>query len=142
MKKFPLSGLKQKLICLFIILFFVSINFLNFYILPFGNGIKLSFLLLTVIVSILYAYVIFIPIVIVDANNHLVIVKIIKKYLIPLTNVTEVTIEERVVQEQTVKVIVFYDEYQNSIGVINTFYTKKQDKHIERILLACKDIIQ
>jgi len=138
LRKFSLSGAKQKLLCILLITFFILINLFNFYIIEIGTTIRIAFLILSIVLSFLYAYVIFSSNLTIDTKNHLVTVKLFRKETIDLRDVNEIVVMDNVVQNKVVKAIAFYDEDQNLIGQINTFFTAKQEKLTKDIIEACR----
>lgn len=141
MNRFSLTGFRQKFICLIIIFFLGTIDFISFTIFPKGNIILMLFLVLSILISIMYFYIIFCSAVIVNKSDKTIIFRLFSKTKVTLENVSEIKLEERILQNKSLLILVFYNDNHNIINTINTFFNLKQKKQAEIILSACKELI-
>lgn len=141
MKKFSLAGVSQKITCGIIIVLFIIINLIINLLLPIKTEFKLIFLIISIIISLLYVYIIFVSKVVININQKLVTVKMLNKTTIDLSKVQKIIIGEEKVQNKEVKVILFFNAFDQEIGRINTFFTAKQDDLAQDIVDACLELI-
>lgn len=141
MVKYSLTSSKQKLICLIILIIFGVTNLLSFSLFPKSGYIQAAFLLLSIMISIIYFYLIFFSKIIINRKQKTIIVKLLNKTEISLEGVKKITLEERFMQNKAILVIVLYNQNNEIVNIVNTFFTKKQKEQAEKILSACQELI-
>jgi|SRR5690554_3945685 len=141
MSRFSLTGFRQKLICLIIIILLGTINYFNYQLFSKADIIQHTFLVLTILISIIYFYIIFFSMIIINKKDKIIVIKILSKSIITLQNVNQIQLEKRSIQNKTLFVLVLYNDKNETLNTINTFLSSKQKKQAEMILSACQELI-
>ena len=141
MSRFSLTGFRQKLICLIIIILLGTINYFNYQLFSKAGIIQHTFLVLTILISIIYFYIIFFSMIIINKKDKIIVIKILSKSIITLQNVNQIQLEKRSIQNKTLFVLVLYNDKNETLNTINTFLSSKQKKQAEMILSACQELI-
>ncbi len=141
MKRYSLTGFYQKFICLIIITFLGLINILNYSVFPVGNTTKITFLVLTIIINLIYFYLSFFPRIIINTNNKTLTVKFINKTTINFMTIKNISLEEKQIQNKDILIINLYNDKDEIFYYIHTYFNTKQKQQANKIVLACQELI-
>ncbi|MBU1144972.1 MAG: hypothetical protein KJ971_03825 [Firmicutes bacterium] len=141
MEKYSLTTTPQKITCVFIDFLFLCINVLTLYTKPIELGYLIGFFLFSIVLCGIYTSIIFFSFVKIDSRSKTVYVRLIQQTIIHLEIVRNVALESKVVQNQDVNSLVFYDGSNKVIGEINTFLLKKNLPIVDEILQKIKELI-
>ncbi|MBN2504949.1 MAG: hypothetical protein JXB20_06380 [Bacilli bacterium] len=141
MKTFSLSTKFQKIASILIDVFFIAFNVMVIIGSETPIPLMIVFFFFTVVLCLLYTYVVFSSKIIVDEARDLIVYRIFKDTIYDLRSVYGVKLEEQVSGKLTKQIILLQNERGFTIAEINPYLTKQSLKIMPLIYEEIKRIL-